>query len=173
MEAERPLECSSCEKDVSVYYTEVVGDNISRIEMCADCPSLQHKLFGIPSSSDESSNKGIERAGLYCGNCGTSLEGVRMGHVLGCSECYEVFGDVVVKELVEKDKIAPNIKEPHRLKVLHTGRAPGESTEINPSLRLVALNEALEETLSREDYEQAAWLRDQIKEIEDAQKAKK
>ena len=30
-------------------------------------------------------------------------------------------------------------------------------------MQLVALHQALHETLSREDYEQAAWLRDQIK----------
>ncbi|MBB64423.1 MAG: hypothetical protein CMO81_05110 [Waddliaceae bacterium] len=48
---------------------------------------------------------------------------------------------------------------------VHVGRAPGQSAEMSPTLRLVALNEALKETLSREDYEQAAWLRDQIKEL--------
>jgi protein arginine kinase activator len=36
------------------------------------------------------------------------------------------------------------------------------------------LNEALNETLTREDYEQAAWLRDQIKELmEKADEGKK
>jgi protein arginine kinase activator len=40
---------------------------------------------------------------------------------------------------------------------------------INPSSRLLALNEALKETLSREDYEQAAWLRDQIKALTESE----
>ena len=43
------------------------------------------------------------------------------------------------------------------------GRTPGQAVAINPSLKLLALHQALNETLSREDYEQAAWLRDQIK----------
>jgi protein arginine kinase activator len=46
---------------------------------------------------------------------------------------------------------------------VHIGRTPGEVHEISPSLRLLALNEALGEMLKSEDYEQAAWLRDQIK----------
>ena len=50
---------------------------------------------------------------------------------------------------------------------IHIGRAPGESLAISPSSRLLALNEALKETLNREDYEQAAWLRDQIKALTD------
>ncbi len=39
--------------------------------------------------------------------------------------------------------------------------------EINPSLRILALNEALNEMLKSEKYEQAAWLRDQIKALTD------
>lgn len=50
---------------------------------------------------------------------------------------------------------------------LHMGRLPGQAVEINPALKLLALNQALHETLSHEDYEQAAWLRDQIKELTD------
>ena len=40
-------------------------------------------------------------------------------------------------------------------------------TEISPTLRLIALNEALDETLIREDYEQAALLRDQIRALKE------
>jgi protein arginine kinase activator len=38
-------------------------------------------------------------------------------------------------------------------------------------MRLLALNEALNETIQREDYEQAALLRDQIKAITDTQQS--
>jgi protein arginine kinase activator len=55
---------------------------------------------------------------------------------------------------------------------LHLGRAPGESLAINPTSRLLALNEALKETLNREDYEQAAWLRDQIKALTESENSK-
>ena len=63
------------------------------------------------------------------------------------------------------NKISPRISLTKKALPLHIGRAPGEANEISPSLRLLALNEALNETLKREDYEQAAWLRDQIKDL--------
>ena len=56
-------------------------------------------------------------------------------------------------------------KGTEREAALHTGRTPGETAKVSPAMRLVSLNEALNETLSREDYEQAAWLRDQIKKL--------
>lgn len=161
--AERPLECSECKKPIAVNYTEIVGDNMVCTSMCADCPVLQRRLHGtsnypLPETALETP------AGLCCGTCGTTLEAIRMGAPLGCSECYEVFGDIIVQELINTNRIAQKLSN-KKSAPMHIGRSPGETTEMNPSLRLLALNEALNETLTREDYEQAAWLRDQIKEL--------
>jgi len=161
--AERPLECSECKKPIAVKYSEIVGNNTTTTSMCADCPVLQRRLHGnstpnIPSSIAE------QPAGLGCGTCGTTLESIRMGNPLGCSECYEVFGDLIVQELISANRISQRLSN-KKSSPMHIGRSPGETTEMNPSLRLLALNEALNETLTREDYEQAAWLRDQIKEL--------
>lgn len=159
-EPERPLECSGCKKKIAVKYTEIVGKSIQHTCMCADCPELQRRLNGIPHGE----KGGImgEGTGLACGNCGTTLESIRHGNLLGCAMCYEVFHDILVNELVSGDRIPQKLLSKKAIP-LHTGRIPGEVQEINSSSRLLALNEALNETLKREDYEQAAWLRDQIK----------
>lgn len=163
---DRPIECGGCKKPIAVKYTEIVGQQITNNCMCADCPVLERRLHGTPSLE-----KGIPKwegsAGLACGNCGTTLESLRIGNILGCSECYEVFGDVIITDLLKESRVPPRIATTKRTTPIHIGRAPGESQEINPSLRLLALNEALRETLKREDYEQAAMLRDQIKELTD------
>ncbi len=159
---ERPLECSECKKPLMVCYTEVIGHNITHTYMCADCPELQRRLRGTAASQ----SGGLTAAnvgGLACGNCGTTLEALRVGAPLGCSECYTVFEDVLLSELLTLGKIPPRLATTKKSIPLHIGRAPGEPQEMNASLRLLALNEALSETLKREDYEQAAWLRDQIK----------
>jgi protein arginine kinase activator len=161
--AERPLECSDCKKPIAVNYTEIVGDNITCTSMCADCPVLQRRLHG--TSNFQLPEKILDSyAGLCCGTCGTTLDAIRMGTPLGCSECYEVFGDILVQELINTNRISQRMSN-KKSTPIHIGRSPGETTEMNPSLRLLALNEALNETLTREDYEQAAWLRDQIKEL--------
>lgn len=162
--AERPLECGECKKPATVRYTEIVGDNVIEMNMCSDCPALQRKLHISKNVPCESCTEGT-LTGLCCGNCGTNLESVKMGNPLGCPQCYEVFADSIIQELLKSRKLAQNISIGRRSDPLHVGRSLGESTTISPSVRLIALNEALSETLKKEDYEQAAWLRDQIKEI--------
>lgn len=157
---ERPLECSECKRPIMVKYTEIIGGNITQTGMCSECPELQRRLHGTPTAHFDAHDSGT---GVACGNCGTTLESVQMGNPLGCSLCYEVFGNVLFNELINENKISPRVATSKKSAPLHIGRAPGEALEINPSLRLLALNEALTETLKREDYEQAALLRDQIK----------
>lgn len=158
---DRPLECGECKKPIAVRYTEIVGETITHTNMCADCPELLRRLHGTSPSEQFYGLAG--QAGLACGNCGTTLEDVRRGHRLGCMECYEVFGDVIFMELQTTNRLPARLIATKKAVPLHLGRAPGETHAISPSSRLLALNEALKETLSREDYEQAAWLRDQIK----------
>lgn len=152
---ERPIECGECKKPVAVIYTEIIGKMIYRVAMCSTCPMLRHKLYGAkivePYSAEAISS------GLCCGTCGTTADEVKMGSLLGCTTCYEVFDELVTQELQQIEKTA------RRPLPLHIGRQPGQVAEVNPALKLLALHQALNETLSREDYEQAAWLRDQIK----------
>lgn len=167
---ERPLECTECKKPIKVIYTEIVGDVVTSTSMCADCPELQRRLHGSPSM--DAFHGAGEKAGLACGNCGTTLEEIRVGHPLGCSTCYEVFDEVILSELINEQKLPQRMINNKRNMPLHIGRAPGETQEISATVRLLALNEALTETLKREDYEQAALLRDQIKKITEADKGK-
>lgn len=162
-EPERPLECSECKRQIAVRYTEIIGGVITHTSMCSECPELQKRLHGISSVERAGIIAGGGTTGLACGECGTTWEALRHGIPLGCSNCYEVFENIIVAELTEEDKIPQRFANSKKTAPLHIGRSPGETPEINPSLRLLALNEALNETLKREDYEQAAWLRDQIK----------
>lgn len=163
---ERPLECGECRKPVMIHYTEVVGDLLVTTCMCSACPELQKRLHGTTGMKSGSS-QALAVAGLVCGNCGTSLEAVRVGAPLGCNVCYDVFGDLLLHELLAADKVPQRLTNAKKSAPIHIGRSPGETQEINPALRLLALNEALSETLKKEDYEQAAWIRDQINELTD------
>jgi protein arginine kinase activator len=53
---------------------------------------------------------------------------------------------------------------------LHMGKSPHASMAPPASGRLTTLNEALNEALKKENYEQAAWLRDQIKALIEKEK---
>ncbi len=163
--ADRPLDCTECKRPLAVCYTEIVDNKMTRTVMCASCPHLEKRLYGIFHKVD--SQKEHMGTALACGNCGVSLDAIRMGHLLGCGECYSVFGETLTDELLKENRISRHLTSNKKTQPLHIGRAPGEVTEISPTLKLIALNEALDETLIREDYEQAALLRDQIREIKE------
>ncbi len=93
-----------------------------------------------------------------------------MGGPLGCSKCYAVFGDSLVSELVESEAIPPSLKKKMGTKkpqAIHIGTSPDCEQNITLPTQLSSLNEALNEALKRENYEQAALLRDQIKALTD------
>lgn len=163
---DRPVECSHCKKSIKVIYKEIVDTSIVCTEMCGDCPVFQQRLHGqTPLPAEGIAEKD---AGLCCGNCRTSLESIKMGNPVGCSECYSVFSDLIISELIAADKIPSRVKKEFpnkKTQPIHQGKSPNKPLTIPSSSRLTTLNEALNEALKKENYEQAAWIRDQIKDL--------
>ena len=163
---ERPVECTQCKKPAKVIYKEIVGNAITCTEVCADCPILEQKLHG---TAPKEKTAGIPEAetGLCCGHCRTTLDAVKMGNPVGCSECYNVFAEPLITELMEENRLPSSLKKNlsnRKNQSLHVGKAPGKEVQPLPSSsKLTALNEALNEALKKENYEEAAALRDQIK----------
>lgn len=159
---DKPIECTECKKTPAIIYTEIVGDQMTHTSMCADCPEYYRRLHGGSSALHLAISEG---AALACGNCGTSLEAIRMGHPFGCPVCYEIFSESLFQELAHQEKLPARLAQYKKTMPVHIGRKPGEAKEVNLSVKLLALNEALSETLKAENYEQAALLRDQIREL--------
>ena len=151
---ERPLACSSCRRTLKVKYTEVSDKIEQRTYMCKECPLLEQFLFQDEERDYQKSSH------LKCGQCNTSLSDIQYGQPLGCSGCYGTFEKFIYRELKEFTPLKLD-----GATLSHQGHKPGELKEVNPSLKILALNEALNKTLNDEDYEQAAWIRDQIQEL--------
>lgn len=151
---ERPLECSACRRPVKYKYTEVAESIQQCFYMCADCPIL--KQFKNSEHNQHGTSK------LACGDCGTTLSNIQHGEALGCSSCYKTFDSFIVQEL---KKYVLDAHPEDVIPISHQGHRPKELKEVNPSLKILALNEALNQMLNEENYEQAAWLRDQIQEL--------
>lgn len=165
MDPERPVECGQCKKPAKVLYKEIIGNAVTCTQMCADCPVFQEKLHG---TSPQEATASKTETGLCCSNCRTNFEAVKMGNPLGCKECYVVFGNLLVSELLAAGKIPARLKKTVSFRQgqpIHVGRTPDKPLNIPASSRLNALNEALNEALKKENYEEAAFLRDQIKGI--------
>lgn len=153
---ERPLECSACNRKIEVKYTEV-GQTIQQcFYMCSKCPVLKNFL------SDDQTTDYQQASKLSCGQCNTSLVDILHGEPMGCCDCYNTFESFIIKELKEVYFEGEKLE---MSSLVHQGHKPGEFKEVNPSLKILALNEALTQMLNEENYEQAAWIRDQIQEL--------
>lgn len=159
---ERPLDCSSCQKKIQTKYTEVSDEVLQEYYMCSDCPHLKTFLLEPKSLTDEEA-----LALLTCGNCNTSLLEIQKGEALGCAECYEIFETYLTQDLKEEHHLQVNLD---LTGPLHLGHKPGEFKEFGAEQQIFALNETLNELIHREDYEGAASIRDQIKELKKKQK---
>ena len=127
--AERPVECSQCKKTIKVVYKEIVDDSTICTEMCAECPVLQAKLHGEPRQGER------KESTLCCGTCGTPLEAVTRGEPLGCAECYAVFGDFLIGELIESQAIPSSSAKnfPPKDSKRSTSANPPTNPTISPS----------------------------------------
>ncbi|EPP38708.1 hypothetical protein BOKEGFJH_00814 [Chlamydia avium] len=150
--------CYLCQRPASICYTEVDQNKVIRSYVCdsCPCPSYYYSRVAIPLSSSESSLT------LECGNCKTIWQPYTdEDRLFGCHLCYTNFKAPLITELIQNKICFSSLTEKIQGS-LHIGRGPGEIVNVNPLLKLIALNEALQDTLSREDYEQAALIRDQI-----------
>jgi protein arginine kinase activator len=75
---------------------------------------------------------------------------------LGCSQCYETF----------KEGLIPLLKKIHG-STQHAGSSPKKKTKKKRKFsgKIQELKEQLDEAIKKEDFEEAARLRDKIKEL--------
>lgn len=131
-----------------------------------------------------------EYARIVCPNCGTGYRDFVEASRFGCPECYEVF-DILVRDSIrqlqgseqhkgKKPKYGCRMVPENLAKELPGSMNPEsgsperktENKDGNPNTRvtgsgaLVELRRKLKEAVSREDYEQAAKYRDEIKALE-------
>lgn len=164
--------CDNCkQKDANVHITKIINNDKTALNLCEDCAreyqqqmgfSLQpsfsfHKLLASlleqPSlvPGETGGNQGL----LKCPECGTTRQIFSQCGKLGCDQCYEVFGI----------GLKPLIKRVHG-RERHTGKVPMRSGEdIRFKQQLERLKTKLQKLVIREEFEEAARVRDQIKEL--------
>ncbi|WP_100934444.1 UvrB/UvrC motif-containing protein [Candidatus Chlamydia corallus] len=152
-------QCYHCQKPATICYTKIDKDRVIRSYVCATC--------SCPSYYYNNEHFGLSKGGgvltLECGNCKTVWHSQQDDEqLLGCHQCYTNFKNQITTKLKNDRAVSSSFIMEKGQGSLHIGRAPGETSTSNPLLKLIALNEALKDTLEREDYEQAAVIRDQI-----------
>jgi protein arginine kinase activator len=155
--------CCVCkEKEATVHLTQIAGDKMQKVDLCEECAknkgvndptgfSLADLLLGLGASQEiEQSAGGSE---IRCPRCGFTQSDFKKAGRLGCPECYQTFSEALEGLL----------KTMHK-GTRHVGKVP-EALRQNRDLtdRLKSLQKRLVKAIEQEDFEQAAVLRDEIK----------
>jgi protein arginine kinase activator len=158
--------CNVCgKKDATVHLTEIVNDKVTKLNLCEDCArekgAEMEEHFGLSELlaglTDMGTTVEPETAiQTKCPNCGMTYQNFRKLGRLGCSVCYDAF----------KKELAPLLKRIHGSD-RHVGKVPlkGGKT-IKDTRTLQDLKLQLEKAIQTEEFEEAAKLRDKIRDLE-------
>lgn len=161
MSEPRPKNCSHCNSPASIHLTKVVDGEAVKLGICSNCPKAQAYKQGVAWDLIDAENGGMqprlpkenERA---CPGCGLTPADFKEHGRLGCPKCYETF----------EGKLSSVINKLHRGES-HLGKVPRGKKRIVSPEEIAALKRRLDEYVSREDYEMAAVVRDQIQALVD------
>jgi len=152
-------------------YAEVVDGNVSEQHLCADCLARQQaegetgfELSGsapTPRLRHNAAATDTTMPQRSCRACGIELRDVVQSGRVGCSVCYESFGDQL--ETVLRGM---HVALRHRGKVPHRDDAREQRRADLQTKRAL-----LRSALKTENYEEAAKLRDTIRSLEESLRA--
>ncbi len=157
--------CCICkEREATVHYTKIDGDKVQKVDLCEECSKtkgindpvgfeLADLLLGLGAAKEiEQTAGGIE---IKCPRCGFTQADFKKAGRLGCSECYKTFAE----------GLEGLLKTMHK-GTRHVGKVPDsmrQSRELSDKLK--SLQKKLTKAVEDENFEQAAALRDEIKQM--------
>ncbi len=156
--------CSMCGKKAATTHIKSTVNGVTEQHyLCPDCAraysannplslgSLIGSFFG-----DTLKTQAIADNRKRCSGCGVCFDDIASSGKVGCDRCYETF----------LDQLLPSLQRMHG-RSRHAGKTPaGIPDEDTAQTKLEALKAQLKLAIDEQNFEQAATLRDQIKELE-------
>lgn len=160
------MRCQRCPKPATLHLTEILGvKQIEEMHFCEECaqkhlyePGIAGEKLPAPKVVEAiPENDDLEELNrLECPQCGIKFKDFRSTGRLGCPHDYEVF----------KKELVPLLENIHG-EVRHQGKSPRRKyPQSVASSKLGALRRQLHSAIGKEDYEQAAQIRDTIRQLE-------
>jgi protein arginine kinase activator len=156
------MKCQRCPKAAALHITEIhTEDQVEELHLCEECaqkylyepnPSKQAAVVTAPSEEAE----GPDGAHHECEVCGVKFVDFRNSGRLGCPNDYTVF----------RKELLPLLENIHG-ETKHVGKTPRRlPQQRQKQAELIALRKQLAVAVNKEDYEEAARLRDLIRQAE-------
>jgi protein arginine kinase activator len=168
------MKCQKCENSATFHITDLTGDDLLALHLCADCAKEylqtdQGPVDSAPESAptmtgtlndqlqlEQTADDLRELDSKKCPICGISFYEFRHAGRLGCPHDYVFFGEELEPLLVNVHGHAE-----------HTGKSPKRGVcDAESQTQLIRLRREMREVVEQEDYERATELRDQIRSIE-------
>lgn len=159
--------CHRCKKKMAtIHVTEAENGEKRHTSLCEDCAQeegITGKKHATPQEllsalMNAQQAAAVEAAKLVCKECKVTYAEFRQSGLLGCPVCYTSF----------EAQLGPLLERAHDGVVEHYGKVPQKAGGGRRSAQsdLVRLRRELKAAIEQEDYENAARLRDHIKELE-------
>ncbi|WP_163971916.1 UvrB/UvrC motif-containing protein [Oceanobacillus halotolerans] len=176
------MECQECQKrPATLHFTQVINGNKTEVHVCEVCAkekgymtypeegySLHHLLSGL--FNFDSSQMGSQQESsftkkdeLQCPKCEMTLSEFKRVGKFGCAECYHTFAG----------RLDPIFRRVHSGNTKHHGKIPkrkGGNLHLKKQVQEYKAN--LQQLIADEAFEEAAKIRDKIKELQAEMKDK-
>lgn len=161
------MRCEKCQAaEASVHLTQVAEDGVRKLHLCAGCAEQSGLDLQDPTSIADTLLLGLGQktgakadAGAACPRCSLKRSDFKRTGRLGCPECYTAF----------RRELHPLIRSMHRAD-RHTGKVPpppgGDAGRVSDTeAERKRLQAMLDKAVAREAFEEAARIRDRIRQI--------
>jgi protein arginine kinase activator len=158
------VKCQCCDKTATVHLTDIVDGQKKELHLCQACAEQQQLLtkqeLNLPAILQTIIGQHLgpandELARLTCPACGIKYMEFRAEGRLGCPHDYEVF----------RTGLEPLLQRIHRAE-RHVGKCPRRRGSAALQAELLELRTQLRAAVDAERYEEAARLRDLIRQKE-------
>lgn len=173
--------CSNCGKnEANVRYTRIINGEKTEFRLCEECAKkagLEDIDFSMPIDFSNflsdffeddlllPSFTGVQES--KCPKCGLTFDDFAKNGRFGCGECYNTFGEKLESILKNLHGSSKHVgRKPARLANLKsiTSENKSENKKVDEKQeKLNKLNKELQQAIKEERYEDAAKIRDEIK----------
>jgi protein arginine kinase activator len=155
--------CQRCQSPATLHITEILAPgNYEEVHLCEACATKYSHESSSKSSKGGKESPGEADEGLFsqheCPSCGIKFVDFRNTGRLGCPHDYSAF----------REDLLPLLENIHG-ETRHIGKTPRRYPQAKKTeAELTQLRTRLKQAVTREEYEEAARLRDRIKQLEEA-----
>jgi protein arginine kinase activator len=160
------MKCQKCPKAATLHITEIVTeDQVEELHLCEECAHKylyepQQKTSSgkpvTPAPAEESDEPAV--LNRECEVCGLKFVDFRNTGRLGCPHDYEEF----------REELTPLLENIHG-ETRHCGKTPRRQPQSKQTQsELIQLRKQLLQAVNKEAYEEAARLRDRIRQLEES-----